>query len=199
MAVGKVRYVGEPVALIAAENEYIAEDAAALVEVEYEPLTPVVDLEDALKPDAPRVFDEASSNVLLHDKLVHGDVESAFGEADVIVKERFRVPRFSSTPLETWSIAVQYDRGRDAFTIWSNDQQPGRTSINVSHTLGMTQDRLRFIIPDSGGGFGIKLALWPYITSLCVLARQVDGPVKWLQLGVDQGLGRVARCSGCAW
>ncbi len=180
-AVHKVRYVGEPVAVIAAENEYVAEDAAGLVRVEYEMLEPVVELEDALNEGAPRVFEEASSNVLLHDKLEHGDVEGAFREADLVVKERFKIPRFSSTPLETWSIVSQYDRGRDAFTIWSNDQQPGRTAINVGHTLGVPQDRLRFIIPDSGGGFGIKLALWPYITILSVLARKVDRPVKWLQ------------------
>jgi 2-furoyl-CoA dehydrogenase large subunit len=181
MAVHKVRYVGEPVAVIAAANQYIAEDAAALVNVEYEPLDPVVELEDAIRPNAPRVFEEASSNILLHDKLEHGDVETAFRQADLVVRDRFRIPRFSSTPLETWVVAAEYDRGRDAFTVWSNDQQPGRTSINVSHTLGITQDRLRFIIPDSGGGFGIKLALWPYITALCVLARQVDRPVKWIQ------------------
>ena len=180
-AVHKVRYVGEPVAVIAARDQYIADDAAGLVEVEYEPLDPVVELEDAINPGAPRVFEEASSNVLLHDKLEHGDVEGAFREADLVVSERFRIPRFSSTPLETWAIVAQYDRGRDAFTIWSNDQQPGRTSINVSHTLGIPQERLRFIIPASGGGFGIKLALWPYITTLCILARKAGRAVKWNQ------------------
>ena len=181
MAVDKVRYMGEPVAAVAAEDQYIAEDAAGLIDVQYELLEPVVELEAAVKPDAPRVFEEASSNVLLHDKLEHGDIEGAFQQADIVVKERFRIPRFSSTPLETWAIAVQYERGRDGFTVWSNDQQPGRTSINVSHTLGIAQDRLRFIIPDSGGGFGIKLALWPYITILCVLARKANRPIKWIQ------------------
>lgn len=180
-AIHKVRYVGEPVAVVAAEDEYIAEDAAGLIEVDYEPLEAVVELEDAIRDDAPRVFEEASSNVLLHDKLEHGPVDQAFQDADLVVKERFRVPRFSSTPLETWVIAVQYDRGRDLYTIWSNDQQPGRTAINVSHTLHVPQNRLRFIIPDSGGGFGIKLALWPYITTMCVLAKKVDRPVKWVQ------------------
>jgi len=181
MAVEKVRYVGEPVVAVAAATQYVAEDAAGRVEVEYEALPPVVEIEDAVAANAPLVFEEAGSNVLLHDKFEHGDVEGAFRDADLVVEETFRIPRFSSTPLEPWAMIAEHDPGSDSFTVWSNDQQPGRTAINVARTLRVPIDTIRFIIPDSGGGFGIKLAVWPYIVILCVLARRAARPVRWIQ------------------
>lgn len=181
MAVEKVRYVGEPVALVVAEDRYVVEDAIELVQVDYDPLPPVVDVEDAIREGAPIVFEEAGSNILLHDTLTHGDVEGAFREADAVLKERFRMHRYSSTPLENWAIIAKHDKGDDAFVVWANDQQPGRSTINVCNTLGIPNNKLRLIVPDSGGGFGIKLAIWPYIVSLCLAARRVDKPVKWIQ------------------
>ena len=181
MATGKVRYVGEPVAALVAEDRYLAEDAAELIEVEYEPLPPVVEIDDALRPNAPLIFEEAGSNVLMEDNLSHGNIEEAYKQADLVLKERFRVHRYSSTPLENWVIIVQHDKADDSFMVWSNDQQPGRSIVNVCNTLKIANHQLRMIVPDSGGGFGIKLALWPYIASLCLLARKVDRPVKWNQ------------------
>jgi 2-furoyl-CoA dehydrogenase large subunit len=181
MAVDKVRYVGEPVVAVAAATEYLAEDAAGRVHVDYEPLDPVVEIEDALAENAPLVFEEAGTNVLLHDAFEHGDVAGAFRDADLVVKETFRMPRFSSTPLETWAVIARYDPGTAAFVVWSNDQQPGRTAINVSRTLRVPIDKVRYIVPDSGGGFGIKLAVWPYIVILCLLARRAGTPVRWIQ------------------
>ena len=181
MAADKVRYVGEPVAAVVAEDRYIAEDALDLIEVEYEPLKPVVTIEDALKPDAPLVFEEAGSNVLMHDKMQHGDIEQAYREADLVLKEKFKVHRYSSTPLEPWAIIANYERASDSFVVWSNDQQHGRSLTNVCNTLGIPIHKLRLIVPDSGGGFGIKLALWPYIVILSLLAKKVSKPVKWIQ------------------
>ena len=181
MAADKVRYVGEPVAAVVAEDRYIAEDALDLIEVEYEPLKPVVTIEDALKPDAPLVFEEAGSNVLMHDKMQHGDIEQAYREADLVLKEKFKVHRYSSTPLEPWAIIANYERASDSFVVWSNDQQHGRSLTNVCNTLGIPIHKLRLIVPDIGGGFGIKLALWPYIVILSLLAKKVSKPVKWIQ------------------
>lgn len=181
MATGKVRYVGEPVVIVVAEDRYILEDALDLVEVEYEPLPVVVELDDAMKEGAPLVFEEAGTNVLLHDTLTHGDIEGAFRQADLVVKEQFRVQRFSSTPLENWAIIAKHEKGTDSYTVWANCQQPGRSIVNISGCLGIPSNKLRFIVPDSGGGFGIKLALWPYAVSQCVVARKVDKPVKWIQ------------------
>ncbi|MBI2318840.1 MAG: xanthine dehydrogenase family protein molybdopterin-binding subunit [Betaproteobacteria bacterium] len=181
MATGKVRYVGEPVAVVVAEDRYTVEDALDLVEVEYEPLPVVVDIDDAMKEGAPLVFEEAETNVLLHDTLTHGDIDGAFRQADLVVKEQFRIQRFSSTPLENWAIIAKHEKGTDSFVVWANCQQPGRSIVNVCGCLGIPVNKLRFIVPDSGGGFGIKLALWPYIVSQCVVARKVDKPVKWIQ------------------
>ncbi|MBI4294505.1 MAG: xanthine dehydrogenase family protein molybdopterin-binding subunit [Betaproteobacteria bacterium] len=181
MATGKVRYVGEPVAIVVANDRYTLEDALDLVEVEYEPLPVVVELDDAMKADAPLIFEEAGTNVLLDDTLTHGDIDGAFRDADLVVKEQFRVQRFSSTPLENWAIIAKYDKGTDSYTVWSNCQQPGRSIVNISGCLGVSSNKLRFIVPDSGGGFGIKLALWPYAVAQCVIARKVDKPVKWIQ------------------
>jgi len=181
MAVDKVRYVGEPVVAVVAEDPYIAEDALGLIEVDYEPLPPMVRIDDAIKEDAPLIFEEAGSNVLLHDKMVHGDIEKAYQEADQVFKEHFDVHRYSSTPLETWAIVAEHDATRESYVVWANDQQHGRSIVNVCNVLGISNDKFRLIVPDSGGGFGIKLALWPYIVVLCLLARKVSKPVKWIQ------------------
>ena len=181
MAVDKVRYVGEPVAAVVAEDPSIAVDALALIDVEYDPLKPVVKIEDAIKEDAPVIFEEAGGNVLLHDKMVHGNIEEAYKEADLVVKEYFKVHRYSSTPLEPWAIIAEYDAAKGSYVAWANDQQHGRSIVNVCNVLGISNDKFRLIVPDSGGGFGIKLALWPYTAILCLLAKRVDKPVKWIQ------------------
>ncbi|HZD39734.1 MAG TPA: xanthine dehydrogenase family protein molybdopterin-binding subunit, partial [Terriglobales bacterium] len=181
MAVDKVRYVGEPVAAVAAEDRYIAEDALELIEVEYDPLPPVVKIEDALKEDAPLVFEEAGTNVLMHDLMEHGDMAAAYKEADLVLKESFKVHRYSSTPLEPWAIIADYEPAGDSFHIWANDQQHGRSITNVCNVLGIPIHKLRLEIPDSGGGFGIKLALWPYMAILALLAKKSNKPVKWIQ------------------
>ncbi len=181
MAVDKVRYVGEPVVAVVAQDPSIAEDALDLIDVEYEPLKTVVKIEDAIKKDAPVIFEEAGSNILMHDKMVHGNIEEATKEADLVVKEYFKVHRYSSTPLETWAIIAQYDAAKESYVAWANDQQHGRSIVNVCNLLGISSDKFRLIVPDSGGGFGIKLALWPYTVILCLLAKRVDKPVKWIQ------------------
>ena len=189
MAGDKIRYLGEPLAAVVAETRYIAEDALELIEVEYEPLPPVVRIEEALKPDAPLLFEEAGTNALLHDEIKHGDFEKACRDADLIIKEKFAVHRYSSTPLENWAIIARHDKGNDSFTVWANDQQPGRSIVNVCKVMGIPNNRLRLIVPDSGGGFGIKLAIWPYMVILCLLAKKVDKPIKWVQTRREHLLG----------
>ncbi|MEE8394859.1 MAG: molybdopterin cofactor-binding domain-containing protein, partial [bacterium] len=181
MAVGKVRYVGEAVVAVVAVDAYIAHDALDLIDVDYELLQPVVRIGDAVKEDAPLVFEEAGSNILLHETMVHGDLEAAYQEADLTVKEKFHVHRYSSTPLETLAVIAKHQKGDDSFVLWANDQQHGRSVVNVCNSLGLTLDRLRLIVPDSGGGFGIKLALWPYLVIMCLLSKKVSKPVKWIQ------------------
>lgn len=189
MAADKVRYVGEPLVALAADDRYIAEDALELIDVEYDPLPSVMRIEDAIKPEAPLLFEEAGSNILLHHNLDHGDVEKAFREADLILKERFEIHRYSSTPLETWAIIARHDKANDSYTVWSNDQQPGRSLTFICNTMRIPHNRFRMIIPDIGGGFGIKLATWPYIVILSKLSKKVDRPVKWIQTRREHLLG----------
>ena len=118
MAYEKVRYVGEPVVAVAAIDRATAEDVLDLIEIEYESLPAVVHPEEAIKPDAPLVFEELKSNVLWHNTFPYGDVEGAFAQADQVIQERFTIHRYSSTPLETFGAMVQYEPATEAFTIW---------------------------------------------------------------------------------
>ncbi|HWP84517.1 MAG TPA: molybdopterin cofactor-binding domain-containing protein, partial [Terriglobia bacterium] len=152
MAGDKIRYLGEPLAAVVAEDRYIAEDALELIDVEYEPLPPVVGIDEALQPGAPLLFEEVGSNALLEDRIVHGDYAGALRQADLVVREKFAVHRYSSTPLENWVIIARHDKANDSFTVWANDQQPGRSIVNVCNVMGIPNNRLRLIVPDSGGG-----------------------------------------------
>jgi CO/xanthine dehydrogenase Mo-binding subunit len=189
MAGDKVVYIGEPLAAVVATDRYIAEDALELIDVEYEPLQAVMRMEDAMKPDAPLLFESAGSNILLEDQMTHGDYDKAVQEADLTLKEKFAVHRYSSTPLENTVIIVRHDKGNDSFTVWANDQQPGRSIANVCTVMGIPNNKFRLIVPDSGGGFGLKLAIWPYIVILCLLSKKVDKPIKWIQTRRESLMG----------
>src|SRR5215470_5118153 len=99
-AIDKVRFVGEPVAVVVARDRYLAEDAAEVVSVSYDPLPAVVDPERALEPDAPVLHEKVGSNLAGHRRLVYGDPDRAFREAEIVLRERFRFPKYSSTPIE---------------------------------------------------------------------------------------------------
>src|ERR1700751_4799988 len=138
LAYQQVRYVGEPVVGIAAVDRATAEDAADLVEVEYAPLPPVIDPEEALKPNAPLVFGEIGSNVLWHNTFPYGDVEGAFKEADTVVNERVTIHRYCSTPLETFGVMAQYEAATQSYTIWGHTQQPAQDLHVLAAALGIS-------------------------------------------------------------
>src|SRR5512132_1272168 len=120
-AIDKVRFVGEPVAVVVARDRYLAEDAADAVVVDYEPLPAVVDPEQALEPGAPVLHELVGSNLAGHRRLVYGDPDRAFADADVVVRERFKFPKYGSTPIETYGIVARWDGVADGvLTIWSN-------------------------------------------------------------------------------
>lgn len=182
MAGDKVRYAGEPVAAIVAADRYIAEDAVQLVEVEYEELPPVVSIEDALDPDSPRLHDRTSSNVVAHRNLRYGDPEKAFEEADVVVSSTLRWERYSSTPIETFGVIADYDKVTGELTIWSNFMGPMTLFTIVSRSLRIVESKLRLIVPrDIGGSFGIKCAIFPFMTLIGLVAMEMGRPVKWIE------------------
>ncbi len=122
MAVGKVRYTGEVVAAVVTTDKYLAEDVSALVEVDYEPLDPVVDPEKAMESTSSLVHENVPSNVVWQRKYEYGDLEGAVRKADLVVKDRLYFHRFTSAPLETSVIVADYDERRESLTIWSNSQ-----------------------------------------------------------------------------
>ena len=180
LALGRVRYVGEPVVAVAATDRATAEDAVDRVGVEYDPLPAVVDPERALETTAPALFEEMDGNVLWHDTLTYGDVDGAFARAAHVVRERFVIHRYASTPLETFGVVARVEPGTGQVTIWSNDGRPGLATGVVASALGVPQSRLRLIAPDIGGGFGNKRKA-PYLIVAAVLARLTGRPVKYVE------------------
>jgi 2-furoyl-CoA dehydrogenase large subunit len=198
-ATDKVRFVGEPVAVVVARSRYLAEDAAEAVVVEYEPLPAVVDVERALEPDAPILHEAVGTNLAGHRRLVYGDPDRAFADADVVIRERFRFPKYGSTPIETYGVIARWDDVDEAYTVWSNFMGPFIMHGLVARVLGVPENRLRFIVsPDIGGSFGIKSAMYPYIALIALAARRAGVPVKWIEdrrehlLASSSGTDRVA-------
>ena len=198
-ATDKVRFVGEPVAVVVARDRYLAEDAAEAVVVDYEPLPAVVDPERALEPDAPVLHEAVGSNLAGHRRLVYGDPERAFVEADVVLRERFRFPKYGSTPIETYGIVARWDGLDGVLTVWSNFMGPFIMHPLVARVLGLAENRLRFIVPqDIGGSFGIKTSIYPYLALLGLTAMRTGVAVKWIEdrrehlLASSSGTDRVA-------
>jgi carbon-monoxide dehydrogenase large subunit len=179
LAVDKVRFVGEPVAAVAAETKAIAEDALELIEIEYQELEPIISPEQAVKDESSLVHEEVGSNILWHEKFDYGNVELAFKEADLVVSEKLHFHRFSSMPLETNAILVDWNVKSEQLTVWSNNHMPMFSSLLILEALNIDSNKLRLITPDAGGHFGIKVANYPYIVLLSLLSMKTGRPVKW--------------------
>ena len=163
-ATDTVRYVGEPVAVVVATSRHLAEDAAELVEVEYEPLQPVVDVRDAMRTDAPLLHAESETNVATDRELAFGAVEDAFARAHEVVEGEFSFPRYSSTPIETYGVVAHWahDGTGERLTAWCNFHGPFTMHPVIAGALGLTPARVRLIVPeDIGGSFGISRRSMP--------------------------------------
>jgi 2-furoyl-CoA dehydrogenase large subunit len=179
-AVDKVRYVGEPLGAVAARDRGTAEDALELISVEYEPIRPVVDVREAIKPSAATLFDELGSNLAWHGSLQYGDIDAAFKSADRVVKENLKIHRYSSTPLEPFVVIASYDSASKRLTVWVTAQVPEVIYDGLREALGL-QD-VRVIIPDVGGGFGQKIHLIrKYVVMVALLSMKTGRPVKWVE------------------
>ncbi|HEX6988217.1 MAG TPA: molybdopterin cofactor-binding domain-containing protein, partial [Bacillota bacterium] len=182
LAPGQVRHAGEAVAAVVAESRYAAEDAVDLIEVEYEPLPAVADMEAALAEDAPLVHEDIGTNVAAHYTQVVGDVERAFAEADLIFEERFHPDRGAAQPMETRGVAAVYDRNLGTLTVWDSTQAPIRIRAGLAELFGMRVHQLRVIAPDVGGGFGPKIMMfYPEEVLIPWLAMHLGRPVKYIE------------------
>lgn len=178
----RVRYVGEPVALVVAESRYLAEDALDLIEVEYETLAAVVDPEAALAADSPILHSSLGTNLINERSFRYGDPETAFEKAPNRISIRVSYPRNSCTPIETYGVIAEYDPGEDAYDVTANFQGPFSIHAVIARALNVPGNRMRLRTPpDSGGSFGIKQGVFPYVILAAVAARVAGRPVKWIE------------------
>lgn len=182
IAAERVRYVGEPVAVVVAADRYLAEDALDLIEVEYEPLPAVVDPLASLEASAPVLHEGLRSNIASDRSFRYGDPEKAFADAAHRIGVTIRYPRNSGTPIETYGLVADYDAGEDAFDVTANFMGPFSLHAVMARALKVPGNRLRLRTPpDSGGSFGVKQGIFPYIVLIGIAARVAGRPVKWIE------------------
>jgi carbon-monoxide dehydrogenase large subunit len=182
LAKGKARHVGEPVALVVASSRYVAEDAAAEVAVEWEPLSVAADLEQAAAPGAPRVHDDLPDNVAARVRQTKGDYAAAAKLAHRILRRRFAYDHGCAQPMETRGVVAQWDAGAERLTVWDTTQAPIAIRNGLAAMLGLSERQVRVIAPFIGGGFGPKIMLfYPDEVLIPWAALKLGRPVKWIE------------------
>jgi carbon-monoxide dehydrogenase large subunit len=176
----RVTYYGQPLAMILASDRYIAEDALERVQVEFEPLDAVVDAEEALKPDAPRVEPEWDDNVAISFRYARGEVARAFESAAAVVEETFRLQRQHPSPIETRGVAASVDE-EGTLLVWSSTQTPHLLRDFLARWLSRPPESIRVRAPDVGGAFGLKHSCYPEDLLIPWASLRVGRPVKWTE------------------
>ncbi|MDQ3162840.1 MAG: xanthine dehydrogenase family protein molybdopterin-binding subunit, partial [Actinomycetota bacterium] len=161
-------YAGEPLAVVVARDRYIAEDALELIEVEYEPLEPILDPEDG--------------EIVSDRHFSYGDPEGALARADLVVEEPFHFPRWSGTPVECYGVVADWNAAAGSLTAWANFQGPFTLHSVAAGALGLPGSKLRLITPpDSGGSFGIKATVYVYVVLMGLASKHLGVPVRWIE------------------
>jgi 2-furoyl-CoA dehydrogenase large subunit len=182
LAVDRARYVGEPVAMVVAQDRYRAEDALELIRAEYRPLAAVVDTRRAAGADAPLLHAAVGSNVISDRTFRYGDPERGFAEAEHCIALDIEYPRNSCTPIECFVVLAEWDSAEGGYDVMANFQGPMTMHPVMALALKLPPNRLRLRTPpDSGGSFGVKQALFPYVVLMAVGARLTGRPVKWVE------------------
>lgn len=181
LAENKVRFVGEPIALVIADNRAKAEDLAEQVYVDIEPLPAVVNARLALLPDSPLLHEHWVDNRFMHTSADLGDVDKAAAEAHVSIVREYRMARQPGVPLETRGCVAYYDARMDQLVLYTSNQFPHVVRTQLAVQLGMEERRVRVIAPDVGGGFGVKNNLSPEEVTIAAIAMQVKYPVRWIE------------------
>ena len=176
-----VRYVGDPVVALVAEDRYRAEDARELVRVEYEPLPPIVDAGQGVARGAPLVHEAIGTNVVADWVIDVGDSAVAFREADVVVREELRVQRHTGVPLETRGLVAEYDAGLGTLTMWGPTKVPHFNRGVLADLLGLAEHKIRFVEPEVGGGFGVRGEFYPEDFLVPLLAMRTGRPIAWIE------------------
>lgn len=179
LAADKVRYVGEPVAVVVAAERGAAEDIAELVTVDYEPLEAVIDPERAVAEDAPIVH--RGTNVADTLEYEIGNPDAAFESAPHVLRERYATQRYAGTPIETRGMIAEWDERTQTMTLWSSTQVPNTVKGFLLDRLGLPENGIRVRVPDIGGAFGVKIQIYPEEVLICIIARRLGRPVKWIE------------------
>ena len=180
LAVERVRYVGEPVVALAAESRAAAEDAAARVVVEYEPLAAALSPEAATAPGAPLIHPELGDNVIYETRLAGGDAEAALRAAPRVWRRRFTTGRHTGVPMEPRSLVAEFEPATRSLTVWMSTQVPHMMQAILAELFGLAEHRVRVIAPDVGGSFGIKIHVYQDDLAAIALAVTLGRPVKWV-------------------
>jgi aerobic carbon-monoxide dehydrogenase large subunit len=181
IAIDTVRYVGNAVAIVVADDRYRARDGADAVQVDYEPLPVVVDPWKAAQPGAPALHSDVPGNVCFHWKVSGGDTEGAFNAAEVVVKERIRNQRLIPNAIEPRAALAQYVSASDEVTLWVTSQNPHIVRFLLSLDTGIPEHRIRVIAPEVGGGFGSKIPHYPEDAMVIFASKTLGRPVKWTE------------------
>lgn len=199
LADGRVLHVGQPVAVVVAETPYAARDAAGLVVVDIEPREAVVDVEAAMAPDAPKVYEELDSNICIQVPIPNPEADKLFEQADQTLSMRLLNQRVAPFPMEGRAICAHWEEGPAKLTIWTSNQAPHFVKQQVAMCLRIPEIRIRAIAPEVGGGFGAKIPTYPEDPLLCWVSRELRRPVKWAEtrtenlLGMTHGRGHVEK------
>jgi carbon-monoxide dehydrogenase large subunit len=181
LAQGKVKYVGEPIAVVVATDRYLAEDALELIDVEYEELEAVTHGEAARAPGASLLVEETGTNVAAEFGADVGDVDKAFAEADLVVSDFFTTNRHAGVPMETRGLLANYDPRDGRLTVWGPTKVPHANRNLLARFLKISEDDIHFIEPDVGGGFGVRGEFYPEDLLIPLLALRLRRPVKWIE------------------
>jgi carbon-monoxide dehydrogenase large subunit len=191
IAIDRVRYVGNAVAIVVAEGRYLARDAADAVAVDYEPLKVVADAWKAAQPGAPLVHDDVPGNLCFHWKVSGGDVEAAFKSAEVVVRDTIRNQRLIPNAMEPRAALAQYVSATGEVTLWATTQNPHIVRFLLSLDTGIPEHKIRVIAPEVGGGFGSKIPHYPEDSMVIFASRKLDRPVKWTETRSENYKGTI--------
>ena len=191
LAMGKVNYAGQPVAIVAAEDRYLAQDAMELILVDYEPLTPIVDALEAAAEGSVPIHEDLGSNIVLriHHDRQGKDLDVAFDEADRVVRQQYFVQRLAPVPLETRGLIADYQPRQDLLTVWASTQRAHGLKSALAFLLDRAEDGIRVVAPDVGGSFGEKGGTFAEYPLVAYLSLTLGRPVKWVADRQENMLG----------
>ncbi len=177
LANGRAAYQGEPLALVLADSRARAEDAAELIDVTFEPRPAMADYTCGLEPDAPLAHPDLDSNLAWSTDITAGDVEAAFADAALVVEDELTFTRHTGVPLEPRTVLADFDAASGTLEVRLSHQMPHQMQLHLADLLDLPMARVRVIVPDVGGGFGIKMHVYPDEVAVCAAARLLGRPV----------------------